>query len=135
MKRLLVVDDETLIREILVDYLSKYADCDQAENGRIGYNKYLTAIDEGRPYELIFLDIFMPIMDGHDLLQSIRENEKKLSIPKENQIKAIVISTGSSPRIVADTFFEDVCDDYLIKPFKLDALMAILKKYNLIPRT
>jgi two-component system chemotaxis response regulator CheY len=132
MKRILVVDDETLIREILIDYLSNYCKCDQAENGKIAFEKYLQAIEDGRPYELIFLDIYMPIMDGHDLLKSIRQKEKLLSISLENRIKAIVISTGSTPRIVADTFFEDMCDDYIIKPFKLDSLSDILKKYSLI---
>lgn len=132
MKRLLVVDDETLIREILLDYLSDFAECDQADNGKVAFDKYLQAIDEGRPYDLIFLDIFMPVMDGHDLLQSIREHERRLATPEEHRIKAIVISTGSSPRIVADTFFEDMCDDYIIKPFKLDSLMTILKKYGLV---
>lgn len=132
MKRILVVDDETLIREILIDFLSNYCECDQAENGKIAFEKYLQAIDDGKPYELIFLDIFMPIMDGHDLLRSVRENEKKLSVSPENRVKAIVISTGSTPRIVADTFFEDMCDDYIIKPFKLDSLSAVLKKYCLI---
>ena len=132
MKRILVVDDETLIREILIDYLSNYCECDQAENGKIAFEKYLQAIEDGRPYELIFLDIYMPIMDGHDLLKSIRQNEKILSTPVENRIKAIVISTGSTPRIVADTFFDDMCDDYIIKPFKLDSLSDILKKYSLI---
>lgn len=132
MKRILVVDDETLIREILIDFLSNYCECDQAENGKIAFEKYLQAIDDGKPYELIFLDIFMPIMDGHDLLRSVRENEKKLSVSPEDRVKAIVISTGSTPRIVADTFFEDMCDDYIIKPFKLDSLSAVLKKYCLI---
>ncbi len=132
MKRILVVDDEALIREILIDYLSCYCECDQAENGATALAMYLQAMEAGRPYELIFLDIFMPVMDGHDLLKSIRENENRISLPVEDRIKAIVISTGSSPRLVADTFFEDMCDDYIIKPFKLDSLSAILKKYSLI---
>lgn len=132
MKRLLIVDDETLIREILLDYMSDFCECDQAENGKIALDKYIQAIDEGKPYDVIFLDIYMPVMDGHDLLKSIRDHESELSIPDEKRIKAIVISTGSSPRIVADTFFDDMCDDYIIKPFKLDSLMIVLNKYGLI---
>lgn len=132
MKRVLIVDDEPLFRTILNEYISKYAECDLAENGEEALKLYDRAFVGGQPYDLVLLDIYMPVMDGHELLRSIREREKTHSIALADRIKAVVISAGNSPRQVADTFFEDQCDDYIIKPFQLDTVKALLKKFNVV---
>lgn len=131
MKRLLVVDDEPLVRSILVGIIGDRAECDQAENGEDALSKYKEAVNSGRFYDLIFIDIAMPVMNGRKLLRAIRENEIKLSIPYDSRIKAIVVSAENSPRRVADTFFEDSCNDYIIKPFKIIDVVTILDKYNI----
>lgn len=132
MKRVLIVDDEPLFRTILNEYISEYAECDLAENGEQALKLYDRAFVGGQPYDLVLLDIYMPVMDGHELLRSIREREKTHSIALADRIKAVVISAGNSPRQVADTFFEDQCDDYIIKPFQLDTVKALLKKFNVV---
>ena len=132
MKRVLIVDDEPLFRTILNEYISEYAECDLAENGEEALKLYDRAIAGGQPYDLVLLDIYMPVMDGHELLRSIREREKSHSIALADRVKAVVISAGNSPRQVADTFFEDQCDDYIIKPFQLDTVKALLKKFNVV---
>jgi len=132
MKRVLIVDDEPLFRTILNEYISEYAECDLAENGKEALELYDRAFTSGQPYHLVLLDIFMPVMDGHTLLRTIREREEAHSIGMEDRVKAVVISAGNSPRQVADTFFEDQCDDYIIKPFQLEAVKALLKKFNVV---
>lgn len=130
MKRILVVDDDPLIRGILVGIVGKRAECDQAENGKLAFEQYMQAANSGMFYDLIFIDIAMPVMNGRKLLRAIRENEMKLSVSAESRIKAIVVSADNSPRRVAETFFEDSCNDYIIKPFKVDEVLAILNKYK-----
>jgi two-component system, chemotaxis family, chemotaxis protein CheY len=132
MKRVLIVDDEPLFRTILNEYISEFAECYLASNGEEALEMYDSAFASGHPYYLVLLDIYMPVMDGHTLLRSIREREAAHSIEVENRIKAVVISAGNSPRQVADTFFEDQCDDYIIKPFQFDALKALLIKFNVV---
>lgn len=132
MKRVLIVDDEPLFRTILNEYISEYAECDLAENGEEALKLYDRAFTSGQPYQLVLLDIYMPVMDGHELLRAIREREKNHSIALADRVKAVVISAGNSPRQVADTFFEDQCDDYIIKPFQLDTVKALLKKFNVV---
>ena len=132
MKRVLIVDDEPLFRTILNEYISEYAECDLAENGEEALKKYVHAFTNGQPFHLVLLDIYMPVMDGHALLRAIREHEATHSIGAEDRVKAVVISAGNSPRQVADTFFEDQCDDYIIKPFQLDAVKTILTKFNVV---
>jgi len=132
MKRVLIVDDEPLFRTILDEYISEYAVCDLAADGKEALELYDLAFASGQPYHLVLLDIYMPVMDGHELLRSIREREAAHSIGVEDRVKAVVISAGNSPRQVADTFFEDECDDYIIKPFQLDAVKALLTKFNVV---
>ena len=132
MKRVLIVDDESLFRTILNECISEFAECDLAANGEEALALYDRAFTGGQPYHLVLLDIYMPVMDGHTLLRSIREHEATHSIGVADRVKAVVISAGNSPRQVADTFFEDQCDDYIIKPFQLDAVKAILTKFNVV---
>ena len=130
--RLLVVDDEPLIRGILIGIVDGLAECDQAENGQEAFHKYETALATGQPYDVIFIDLAMPVMNGRNLLRAIRDREMNLSIPDEDRIKAVVISAENSPRQVAGTFFEDGCNDYIIKPFKIKDVLSILSKYRIV---
>jgi two-component system chemotaxis response regulator CheY len=130
--RLLVVDDEPLIRGILVGIVADLAECDQAENGQTAYESFEIALNTGRPYDVIFIDLAMPVMNGRKLLRAIRDKEMKLSVPEENRIKAVVISAENSPRQVAGSFFEDGCNDYIIKPFKVNEVLSILDKYKIV---
>lgn len=65
MKRILIVDDEDLVRETLADYLDSVGHAvEQADSGK----KALKLIDE-TVFDLIILDIFMPELDGIEFIQ------------------------------------------------------------------
>lgn len=112
-EKILVVDDDQDIREVLQLYLKKEGyNVVMAENGDIA----LTLIEE-HEIDLVLLDVMMPGLDGFETCQSIR---KKTNIPimflsaKEDDIDKILgLRIGG--------------DDYITKPFSPGVLMAKIK--------
>ena len=73
--RFLIVDDDPGCRDLFSLTFGRYAVCDAVADGAAALDAFRAALDEGRPYDLIFLDIMMPGTDGHQTLDSIRRLE------------------------------------------------------------
>lgn len=117
---LLIVDDEELIRNLIKDYcVSEGFICDLAASG-------IEAIEfcEKNDYDLIIMDIMMPIMDGYEASKKIKE---KKDIP-------ILMLSALNEEIDKINGFETGIDDYVTKPFSPKELIcrikAITKRYN-----
>lgn len=104
--RILVVDDTFELRKLLTVRLSLLGyETDAAENGR----QALEMLHAGA-YDLVLLDIMMPIMDGYTTLEAIKADEILRSIP------VIVISAVSELDSVVRCI-ELGAEDYLVKPY------------------
>lgn len=111
--KILVVDDEKLIRDVIIEYLlnSSY-EVDEAQDGKRAYQKLLK-----EHYDLLILDIMMPTLDGFQLLHDL---------PKEKKIPTIVLSARSEEFDKLKGFDLGI-DDYLTKPFSPKELVARVK--------
>lgn len=108
MYRILVCDDERKIRETFRDYLSaKGFDVFLAENG-------LEAVQKVREeeFDLIMLDVMMPVMDGLEACKNIR------SI---TDTPILFLSALGEEHDILDGF-RNGCDDYIVKPFPMAVL-------------
>ncbi len=114
--RILIVDDVAMMRNLLRHHLEIFGTCDFAENGQQAVAMFEQALQDKHPYHLIFLDIMLPIMDGHQALKAIRQIEKDRHIPPEEQAVVIMTSALRDRKNVLQSV-EEGCDDYLIKPF------------------
>ena len=111
--RILVVDDEIMIREVIKEYcLEEGFSVDEASNGYDAFNM----LNENY-YDLMILDIMMPKMDGFTLL-------KELDIKK--RVPTIVLSARSE-EVDKLMGFNLGIDDYLTKPFSPKELIARVK--------
>lgn len=113
--KILVVDDEKLIRNVIKEYLlnEKY-EVLEAENGFDA----LRVLNENK-VDLIILDIMMPKMDGYECLKEIR---KSLTIP------VIMLSARKEEEDKLNGFNLGV-DDYVTKPFSPKELVARVKAH------
>ncbi len=110
MIRVLIVDDEVQMRQLLSIYLGQYQyQIDEACNGKEALHKI--SISE---YDLVILDVMMPIMDGWETLENIRKvsDVPIIMLTAKGQIEDKVIGLTSG------------ADDYLVKPFEEAELMA-----------
>ena len=125
--RSLIVDDDDIGRLMLTTFFEELGPCDQAENGELALQLIDQAQAADNPYDLICLDIVMPVMDGTQTLHGIRERDAKLG----KRTKVFMISACSSPQDIEDAFFEGDCDDYVVKPFQREAIMQMLQRHKL----
>lgn len=128
MWKVLVVDDNFVNRKFLVEILKGKAVCDVAANGNEALVAYDLSVKEDRPYDAILLDIAMPEMDGIQVLEKIRGNERSRGIMLGDGIPVIMVTAYKQPFMDA---FNKGCDDYLLKPIDPDVLInKIEEKIN-----
>jgi DNA-binding response OmpR family regulator len=111
-KRILIVDDEPLLREVLRDFLSASFEVFEGASG-------LDAVRMAAELEpdVILMDVMMPGMDGITAVKKIREKEETRAIPV-----LLLTAVNSTPgRIEA---FDLGADDYITKPFDFDEVLA-----------
>ena len=113
MKKILIVDDEFEMRQLLKIYLRQdNYQVDEAENGQEAYEKIKI-----NDYDLMILDVMMPIMDGWQTIEQVRKNS---DIP-------IIMLTARGTIQDKVTGFSTGADDYLVKPFDEAELLVRIK--------
>ena len=113
--RILVIDDEVNICEILAQYLS---DCghhvDVASNGEEGLSKM-----RGGAYNLVICDLYMPGMGGIETLERIKELDENIEV---------ILITGHCSIESAVESMKKGAYDYLSKPFNLEELEILINR-------
>ena len=115
MKKILVIDDEEWLREMVRMALTqKGYDVLEAENGAVGIEVARRALPD-----LILCDVNMDKVDGYLTLSSLRNEPSTASIP-------FILMTGVADNAGMRHGMELGADDYLAKPFSLDGLYAAI---------
>jgi two-component system chemotaxis response regulator CheY len=127
--KVLIVDDCELTREMLGFVITDIADTDYAENGADAVQMATDSINAGAHYDLICLDITMPVMGGLEALKKIREVESGADAAKS---KIFMITASSSPDDMIEAITDGECDDYLTKPVIGQAFKELLRKHALV---
>jgi two-component system, chemotaxis family, chemotaxis protein CheY len=130
--KILIVDDSKTSRLALERLLAPYGDCDHGVNGEDAIKAFSMAWEQGRPYELICLDIMMPRVDGIQALMIMRRMEREIGILKPNGAKIIMVTSIDNPRIVFEAYYRGGADAYLYKPVEKQKLLDELKRLELI---
>ena len=116
MNKILAIEDEEQIRSVIVAFLSAAGyEVLAAENGKVG----IDLAKQIQP-DLILCDINMPVLDGFGVLKALRENPKTSTIP-------FIFLTGKGQLDDLREGMNSGADDYLIKPFKKDALLKAVE--------
>jgi len=132
MLRALIVDDDPINTVFLAEILSPYAACDIAGDGRAGLSAFEQALTAAAPYDIIFMDVMMPGMDGHQALEGIRHLEQTQGVPVSQAAKVIMISALNDTRTVYRAFFQGHALSFLNKPFSGETVLSELRKFDLI---
>ena len=88
-------------------------------------------VEEENPYQLVCLDVMMPIMDGYQALKNIRDLEREHNIPEE-QMANVIMTTALNEEKNVKKAFELGCTVYCAKPIDMDKLKEMLEKLELI---
>ena len=115
-RKILVVEDNELNREILTELLSEKFDILTAENGEIGL-KMLS--EHYRELSAVLLDVYMPVCDGFEFLERIKDDVMLSSVP-------VFVTTGSNRQLDEEHCLELGAVDFISKPYKPKVVKARL---------
>lgn len=129
--KILLAEDDFASRKFMDKYLSQYGECDITVDGEEAVDAFMMALDDEEPYDLVCLDVMMPVLDGYQVLKAIRGIESQRKIPKQDRVKVIMTTALNDERNVKKAF-ELGCEAYCGKPIDVDKFEKLLKKLGLI---
>ena len=113
--KLLVVDDEEALRTIVRHELESYGyDVHEAEDGDAALQKL-----NSHRFDLVILDIYMPTIDGMEVLRKIRE---------KNLANKVIMLTGVNELKIARESLALGANDFITKPYDFKNLMACIDR-------
>jgi len=120
---ILLVEDNYISQRVARTSLEKdgFTNLEIAENGRVAIRMF-----EKKEYEIILMDIRMPVMDGLEATEKIREIERNNPQRKPSYIVAFTAYAVDGDK---ERFLEAGMDDYVAKPFQPEELIRIILKF------
>ncbi len=114
--RILVVDDDPVVREVLEQIIARVAGCkpEVARDGIEGLQKI-----QNNDYEIIFTDLKMPRLGGMDFLKEIK---------KIRPAASVVVITGFPTVENAVNAMKEGADDFITKPFSIDSVQGVISR-------
>ena len=105
--RILIAEDDFASRKVVLKFLSVYGECDVTVDGMEAVDAFMMALEEDKPYDLICLDVMMPVMDGIAATDKIREfsNVPIILLTAKSETEDVVLGLNVG------------ADDYITKPF------------------
>ncbi|WP_319780563.1 response regulator [Maridesulfovibrio sp.] len=136
--QILIVEDsntsrmylEEILKVITQNLKTKTIDC--AVCGEEALEKFEHKWLKGTPYDLIFMDIILPGMDGLQTLEKIRDIEQTRQIPEDKKVKAIMTTALDDNTKASRAFFQCEALSYITKPITADKIHDELNKFGMI---
>jgi two-component system, chemotaxis family, chemotaxis protein CheY len=126
----LIVEDDSVSASLLRTILSAHSECDVAEDGEKAVALFKRG-REGKPYDLVCLDIMLPGKDGQSVLRDIRAIEAEAGVPAPDGVKIIMITALGDKENVMGAF-RSQAEAYIVKPIRKGKVIAELKELGLV---
>jgi two-component system chemotaxis response regulator CheY len=132
--RILIVEDDFGSRRLMQKLVSDYGQCDVVVDGEEAVEAFRLAWEENSPYDVIFLDIMLPKMDGQEALRRIREIEQSIGVHASDEVKIIMTTVLEDPKNVIEAYNKGGATSYLVKPVERNKVIEELDRLGLRPR-
>lgn len=129
--RILIVEDDVLGLHYLCSVLKPFGQCVAAANGREAVRAYCQAVEDAAPFDLVFMDIMMPVMNGLDALERIREFELYNSHRIPRGALAVMATATSDSQDVVRAYCVCSAFAYLVKPIQVQDVEDVMARVRL----
>ncbi|HMM37354.1 MAG TPA: response regulator [Desulfovibrio sp.] len=130
--RALIVEDEFTSRRLLENILAPYAEGMSVTNGEEAVAAFAEGLAEGRPFDLVCMDIMMPAMDGQQAVRTIRQLESASGVKPADEAKIIMITALDDPKNVVSAYYRGGAAAYLTKPINVREFLDLIRDMGLI---
>lgn len=126
--KVLIVDDSKIVAKSLEKTIDKkcFDSIDFADDGDIALKKYWNSIRDCIPYDILFLDYYMPKVNGDIVLREIRNFERFNSVKKRCFI--VVITTDASRHLALEMLGLGA-NDFLLKPLSVSDIEKVIQSF------
>ena len=125
--KILLAEDDFASRKFMSKILDQYGDADITVNGLEAVDAFLMALDDDERYDLVILDVMMPMLDGYQVLSTIRKFETERNFKTEERTK-VVMTTALNEEMNVKKAMEIGCDAYVGKPVNVERFTMLLGK-------
>ena len=132
MPRALIVDDSRYQRRLIIQALGERFTAEEAANGKEAIERFAAALADGNPFDLVVMDILMPVLSGHEGLAGIRRLEDAAGVGEERRVPAVMLSSLDDPSNMLRAQFESGAQAYVTKPFAPNTLIETLASLGLV---
>lgn len=127
MKKILIAEDDEISTLYLKSILKSYnVLAHMADNGQIALEMFTKEFQNKMPYDLIFMDVMMPVLDGIEALLKIRDFEVENKVPPENKVRVVMTTATVDKKIILKATMLGKITNYLAKPIDPQKLRDIL---------
>jgi two-component system, chemotaxis family, chemotaxis protein CheY len=131
--RVLIVEDDLIGSRLMKKFLEAKCFCHLAFDGREAIDAFAAALKEEKPYDLLFLDIMMPEVNGIDVLKTIRTMEEERGIGPDKGVKVIMTTAMNDADVIMESFNAH-CDGYMVKPIRKEKLFEEIENQGFLPK-
>jgi PAS domain S-box-containing protein len=122
--KLLLVEDNPINQQVAMELLAvEGAEIHLADNGQRGVEAVLAHENSERPFDLVLMDVQMPVMDGYQATQILRQEHALQSLP-------IIAMTANAMANDRQEALQAGMNDHIGKPFQLDHLVALILRWR-----
>lgn len=123
--RILIAEDDTASARYMSGLLVRFGECVVCEDGEFALAAYRSALEEGRPFQLVCLDIMMPRKNGQEVLEEIRRLERQAGIRPGLGVKIIMTTAMGDMRSVMSAY-RGGATAYITKPILTERLFETI---------
>ena len=102
--RVLIVEDDLVGSRLMKKFLEADCFCHLAFDGKEAIEAFEAALRDGKPYDLLFLDVMMPGVNGIDVLRTIRGLEEQSGVAAGKGVKVIMTTAMNDADVILESF-------------------------------